>query len=454
MRSRRRLSVPSVVAITLVSVTTLLLGSFATGAYIRERDKEYRFLRAQTAVLTDRGVIVLATPIWNLDHEQVRKIIISACSSPWIEAVVVQEAALTETIVRGTDNQCHAADRFVPSRGLISEKRTITYNGQAIGAIAAYASPKVIEAELRDTLLRTVLTILILDGLLVFFVYLVLWIAVLEPLTQIEKYAIAVTAGETHPELEMAPVLTSDLATLRASIERMVHLQEKLRRSETLSAMGTLVGGVAHEIRNPLFAITALLDAYAEEIAGAGEEFSTAIREQIAKITFLTRDLLDYGRPLHISRNAGGVDAVIASALKSCAAAADNRSITIRTAIDDHLPPIAMDRDRLAQAFENLLSNAIQYTPEGRTVVVSARAIGDNIECTVADDGPGFHENETRLVFEPFYTRRPGGTGLGLSIVERVVTEHEGTVTAANRPNGGAIVTVRLPARESRPTPG
>ena len=76
-----------------------------------------------------------------------------------------------------------------------------------------------------------------------------------------------------------------------------------------------------------------------------------------------------------------------------------------------------MDRERLAQAFENLLANAIQYTPEGRSVVISARTADGTIECTVEDDGPGFPDNETRLVFEPFYTRRPGGTGLGLSIV-------------------------------------
>ena len=456
-RKSRRISVPMVVTITLVTVTTLLLGSFATGSYIRERDHEYELLRAQAEQMTVRASAAFALPLWNIDNLQIEKIMETACLSPAVRAIIVEGAGRTRSQVARGGSRCVAADRFVPTKDLIVEQRDITFNDEKIGMVRIFMSPQVIEDGLRRSFIRTIVTILLLDALLVFFVYLVLWIAVLQPLAQIEKYALAVTAGERSPELELSPSLTSDLANLRASIERMVQLQESLRRSEMLSAMGTLVGGVAHEIRNPLFAITALLDAYADEIEQMNaSEFSGGIREQVAKLNYLTRDLLEYGRPVRISRNAGSLESVIADAVRSCDGAASAQGVAIRTSIGPPLPQLEMDRDRLLQVYENLLANAIHYAPKGTEVTVSVNAIQRNgqpvIESTIEDSGPGFGDADLRQIFEPFYSHRPGGTGLGLSIVERVVHEHDGTVTAGNRPDGGAIVSVRLPARGSQPT--
>jgi signal transduction histidine kinase len=109
-----------------------------------------------------------------------------------------------------------------------------------------------------------------------------------------------------------------------------------------------------------------------------------------------------------------------------------------------------MDRTRLVRVFENLLENAIQHSPAGGEVAVEAAAATaggrDGIECAVCDSGPGFQAEELGRVFDPFFTRRRGGTGLGLSIVQRIVDEHGGRVGAGNRAEGGAILTVWLPA--------
>jgi signal transduction histidine kinase len=108
-----------------------------------------------------------------------------------------------------------------------------------------------------------------------------------------------------------------------------------------------------------------------------------------------------------------------------------------------------MDRSRLRQVFENLIDNAAQHAPAVRNVTIGAtlvtRAERRWIECSVEDDGHGFNPADLEKVFEPFFTRRERGTGLGLSIVQRIVEEHGGIVTAANRVEGGAVVTVRLP---------
>jgi signal transduction histidine kinase len=111
-----------------------------------------------------------------------------------------------------------------------------------------------------------------------------------------------------------------------------------------------------------------------------------------------------------------------------------------------------MDRDRLRQVFENLIDNAIQHSTAGHAVTVSAHEARQGnqvwVECAIEDEGRGFTTDDLPQVFEPFFTRRQGGTGLGLSIVQRIVEQHAGRVTAANRPQGGARLTVRLPRAE------
>jgi len=108
--------------------------------------------------------------------------------------------------------------------------------------------------------------------------------------------------------------------------------------------------------------------------------------------------------------------------------------------------------------FKNLVENAIQHTAAGGSVTVVAEPVFEGedawIDCIVADSGSGFRMEDLPRIFEPFFTKRRGGTGLGLSIVRRIVEQHAGTVTAANRPEGGAVMRVRLPSGGRQPDRG
>jgi PAS domain S-box-containing protein len=242
-------------------------------------------------------------------------------------------------------------------------------------------------------------------------------------------------------------------------ITGIVELQESLRRSETMSAMGTLVAGVAHEVRNPLFGISSTLDAYHEEFSRPGYvECATALRSEVDRLVQLMRELLEYGKPAALHIETGRIDTVTREAVESRRSAALSAGVRIRDRVPADLPPLLMDQSRLRQVFENLIDNAVQHSPRGSEVVVEGEIVEHAgrqwIECRVEDRGTGFAREDLDRVFEPFFTRRPGGTGLGLSIVQRIVEEHSGKVSAANRSGGGGSIRVRFPIMDENPVAG
>jgi PAS domain S-box-containing protein len=241
------------------------------------------------------------------------------------------------------------------------------------------------------------------------------------------------------------------IVAIARDLTSRLRMEEELRRSQTLSAMGALVAGVAHEVRNPLFGISATLDAleaHVEEGQDLGElpQFLQVLRGQLGRLTGLMQHLLDYGRPAAIDLHLLPLAGVVARAATACDPLLRQQRVELRTALPEALPPLRIDRDRLSQALINLLENAVQHSPQGATVFLEALLHpGEAVEVTIRDSGPGVAPDDLPHLFEPFFSRRAGGTGLGLSIVQRIVEEHGGRVSAANHPGGGACLSIRLP---------
>ena len=247
--------------------------------------------------------------------------------------------------------------------------------------------------------------------------------------------------------------LQQEIAERVRSEEERQRLQASLRRAETLSAMGSLVAGVAHQVRNPLFGITSVVDAMEARLGERQEyrPYTAVLKEQAGRLSKLMHELMEYGRPAPPDRSPGLIAEVIAEAKRVCQPLADNSLVRLVDDVDDRCPPVVMDRPRLARVFENLIDNAIRHSPPAGRVTVSARPAGGDgrawVECRVEDGGPGFRDEDFGYVFQPFFHRRRGGTGLGLAIVQRIVEDHGGQVTAGNGAGGGAVMTVRLPAQ-------
>jgi PAS domain S-box-containing protein len=231
-----------------------------------------------------------------------------------------------------------------------------------------------------------------------------------------------------------------------------VLLQDSLRRSETMSAMGALVAGVAHEVRNPLFSISATLDAF-EARFGEKEEhrrYVGVLRTELDRLNQLMQDLLEYGRPTSLELTRRPLSDAIQQAVASCSSLAQRAQVRLDNTFSVAFSPIMMDVRRMAQVFHNLIENAIQHSKPGDTVEVAGEEFTHGgrlwIDCSIADMGPGFRDEDLPRLFEPFFTKRRGGTGLGLSIVQKIVEEHGGRIWASNRPGGGAVMKLRLKA--------
>jgi PAS domain S-box-containing protein len=234
-------------------------------------------------------------------------------------------------------------------------------------------------------------------------------------------------------------------------ITKVVELQASLYRSETMAAIGALVAGVCHEVRNPLFGISATLDAFEERFGKRDEyaEYLVVLRKELTRMNDLMRDLLEYSRPPSHSFSPDSIENVIAQAVHTCRLLAKEAGVRIVNDVKRGLAPVLMERRRLLQVFQNLIENAVQHSSRGECVTVTASVLADAgrrwIWCAVQDTGPGFRDEDLPKIFQPFYTKRRGGTGLGLSIVQRIVEQHGGSIRAGNRIGGGAIVSVRLP---------
>jgi PAS domain S-box-containing protein len=268
------------------------------------------------------------------------------------------------------------------------------------------------------------------------------------------EYRVQGGSGEWTWVFDAGKVVAWDAAGAPARMTGMcTDITERRRAEESLRA---LVGGVVHEIRNPVYGIFINLDAL-EATFGAEVRFGpyvAALRESAERISSLMNDLKDYGEPRTLNPEPCLVRALLEEAGRSCAVLAAERGCGLAFELEDPQLVLPLNGRRMHQVFRNLLENALHHSPPGGTAQARGRLDhGEGFEWwvfTVEDEGSGFAPETLARAFEPFYTRRRGGTGLGLSIVKRVVEEHGGTVDLGNRPQGGAVITVKLPLPRRR----
>jgi PAS domain S-box-containing protein len=237
-------------------------------------------------------------------------------------------------------------------------------------------------------------------------------------------------------------------------ITNRTELEASLRRSEMMSLLGSLVAGVAHEVRNPLFGISSILDAFETRFSERTEylRYMNVLRDELARLNVLMEELLEYGKPFQGELYLASVEDVVTKSLRSCVPVAEIARVRLVNKLTPKLPRVLVDRRRLSKVFVNLIENAIQHSPAEGAVVVEAKETREAnqlwLDCAVKDEGKGITVEEMSNIFEPFFTKRRGGTGLGLAIAKKIMEEHGGSLIAGNNKAGGACMIARFPVPE------
>jgi two-component system, NtrC family, sensor histidine kinase HydH len=235
---------------------------------------------------------------------------------------------------------------------------------------------------------------------------------------------------------------------VEAVTERLQRQQRELLRAEQLAAVGQLAAGVAHEVRNPLTGIKMLVEAaqrphnprplIAEDLR--------VIHREVERLEQTVQGLLDFARLPAPRRLPCDLRDAALPARDLVRARAEQQGVAV-TVHDPGRPAVTLvDRGQLQTVLVNLLLNALDALPTGGRVDMAWWPPEDGrLRITVTDNGPGIPATLADKLFTPFVSTKPSGTGLGLSLSARIIEEHGGTITASNRPEGGACFTITLP---------
>ncbi len=241
------------------------------------------------------------------------------------------------------------------------------------------------------------------------------------------------------------------LRLLNASQESLGNLkrvQAQLVQSEKLASLGQLVGGAAHELNNPLTAMMGYSDLLAAtELSGEQRLLMQKIEHQVRRTRTLVSSLLSFAKQVPAEKTLVDINALVQTAVKLCLPQSRGPNVQVHTNFTKDLPRVLGDSNQLLQVCLHVTNNALHaLTDTGGTLTVTARLQDASVLLEFCDDGPGMQEPEK--VFDPFYTTRPvgQGPGLGLSVCYGIIQEHNGKITCQNRPEGGAIFRIELPA--------
>jgi signal transduction histidine kinase len=238
------------------------------------------------------------------------------------------------------------------------------------------------------------------------------------------------------------------VTTLKRSREQQKAADEKLRQSEKLAAAGRLAATIAHEVNNPLGAAMNSLFLLRDKVSAEGRQLLQGADEQLRRVAGITRQTLGFYREnaARINFNLGDV---VDDLINTLMPRARNKNVIIESEVGP-LQVFAV-KGEIQQVIANLLTNAIDATPDNSKIRVRARRIhrevADSIQVSVGDCGPGIPLDLQERIWEPFFTTKHDvGTGLGLWVCKQIIERHNGTIRVHSTP-GGTVFTIVLPQR-------
>jgi len=280
----------------------------------------------------------------------------------------------------------------------------------------------------------------------------------------VEKEIVHDRGSERVPlALSISPILdenghcTGAVIILR-DLTEIKRLQEKVRRSQRLAAIGELAAGVAHEVRNPLSSIRGFAQFLAHVLKEQPQEreYAEIMVKEVDRINNVVTNLLSFARPVKPELTPTDIPKLINHTVRLVEEDARLRDVAIRVSTSNGLDKINVDANQITQVMLNLILNALQAVESGGNISIEAQKIDSNtLRLNVQDDGAGISPEQAEKIFDPFFTTRERGTGLGLAIVHMIVDNHGGEINVVSpvpEKGTGTLITISLPINESAAT--
>jgi signal transduction histidine kinase len=326
----------------------------------------------------------------------------------------------------------------------------IRVKNETVGTLVVTRMPSGFDA--LNSLVLPFGTTTIFLGILTVVIGMLLSQRLINPLAEVIAASRAVTSGNLAARVKVQG--PDDLRVLSDSFNQMASSLEKNDKEQR-----NLIADIAHELRTPLAIIQGKLEGIVDGIYPSDDAHIQPILQETVQLERLITDLdmlaQAESNQLKFTMLAVNLDGLAKNAVENFEAEASEKEITVLLHVDETIPDVLGDPQRISQVINNLLSNAIRYIPAGGKVDIQTRRLDDGVELTVVDDGPGIPEEELPNIFDRFWrseksrSRASGGAGLGLAIARQFIEIQGGRIWASNRPEGGLIVGFVLPAAPS-----
>lgn len=264
--------------------------------------------------------------------------------------------------------------------------------------------------------------------------------------------------GFLEEDKQLVTIFAAQAAQLLANAQ----LFQQVIVNERLAAVGELVAGVAHEVRNPLCGITTTLSALERKLENREtvKPFIDVVKTEAERLNQLMERLLEHSRPAWFGAELTDIRQIIREALAEFSEKADGKGIRLVCESDDwdaQSFKLRLDRLKMHSVFVNLLDNAFQHTEDGGEVHIRFFTVKDGandgledssakrVQIEVRDTGCGIAPEKIGKIFDPFFTTRPSGIGLGLAITRKTIHDHGGTIRVQSEPGSGTSFLISLP---------
>ena len=276
----------------------------------------------------------------------------------------------------------------------------------------------------------------------------------IDPILALQRGTQNIAAGQLEARVDIRR--DDELGDLGSAFntmaDRLVKLQEEVKRQERQAMFGRVAAGLVHDLSHPIQNIgnsTRLL--MRDDIdAESRDEFRRTIERELQTLKRFMDDLRHVVKPKPIERFAMDINGSVAEVAESMRAEGDRNGVTLDAQYAPGPLVIEGDRFALGRVYRNLITNAIQATEPGGRVTIATNRVGDQVEISVADTGSGIAPERLEAIFDDFVTTKRRGLGLGLAITKRIVEQLNGTINVHSEVGRGTAFTLRFPARDDR----